>query len=130
MRDMDPGFNSHTFANDILGYRWSNGHASSTGDVLSVCNPSGIYRDTTAALEFQTEPCPDIYCVESPDAIVPAREGAHTFLRYRTVNTSAAVAYDSGDYRCISIGFPIEALTSQQQIDDLMREVIEFLLRR
>ena len=129
MRDMDPGFNSHTFANDILGYRWSNGHASSTGDVLSVCNPSGIYRDTTAALGFQTEPCPDIYCVESPDAIVPAREGAHTFLRYRTVNTSAAVAYEGGRHRCVSLGFPIEALTSQQQVDDLMREVIRFLMR-
>jgi hypothetical protein len=67
--------------------------------------------------------------VESPDAIVPAREGAHTFLRYRTVNTSAAVAYDGGRHRCVSIGFPIETLTSQQQVDDLMREVIRFIFK-
>lgn len=129
IRDTDPDFRTYCFVKDILGYLWSNGHASSTGNVLSVCNPSGIYRDTTAALGFQTEPSPDIYCVESPDAIVPAREGAHTFLRYRTVNTSAAVAYDGGRHRCVSIGFPIETLTSQQQVDDLMREVIRFIFK-
>ena len=129
IRDTDPDFRTYCFVNDILGYRWSNGHASSTGDVLSVCNPSGIYRDTTAALGFQTEPCPDIYCVESPDAIIPARDGAHTFLRYKTVNTSAAVAYEGDNHRCVSIGFPIEALTSQQQADDLMREVVRFVFK-
>ena len=42
---------------------------------------------------------------------------------------AAAVAYDGGRHRCVSIGFPIETLTSQQQADDLMREVVRFIFK-
>ena len=128
MRSRDAGFKAHTFASEVLKYLWSNGNASSTGEVRSTANSGGIFSDTTALLTFQARPDSQIYCTESPDAIIPAEDGAFTFLRYMTVNTSAAVAYD-GDYRCVSIGFPIETLTSQQQADDLMREVMEFLLK-
>ena len=131
LKDTDKTFTAYSFTRQTLRYRWSNADASSSGTVRIVSNPYGVFKDFTSdRLTFNTEPDPRRYCVDSPDAIIPSDRNAHTVLRYKTVNTSAAVAYDSGDYRCISIGFPIEALTSQQQIDDLMREVSEFLLRR
>ena len=130
LKDTDKTFTAYSFTRQTLRYRWSNADASSSGTVRIVSNPYGVFKDFTSdRLTFNTDPDPRRYCVDSPDAIIPSDRNAHTVLRYKTVNTSAAVAYDSGDYRCISIGFPIEALTSQQQIDDLMREVIRFLMR-
>ena len=127
-RESDPDFIANRLAADIFGYGWSNGSATSTGLVRTVSNSGGLFADSTHTVNFKTIPNPDIYCVESPDAVLPSDDRAFTFMRYCGSNTSAAVAYD-GDYRAVSMGFPIEALTSQQQVDDLMREVIRFLLR-
>ena len=127
-RDFDPDFIANRLASDILGYGWSNGNASTSGKVRSTAGNS-LFSDSTFRANFNTEPNPVRYCVDSPDAILPSDENSFTFMRYETSNTSAAVAYD-GEYRTVTFGFPIEALTSQQQVDSLMREVIEFLLRR
>lgn len=128
-RNADPDFIANRLAADIFHYGWSNGSATTTGNVRSVSNPAGIFRDSCLNIGFNTKPNPRIYCVESPDAILPSDDEAFTFMRYEGANTSAAVAYD-GAYRCVSFGFPIEALTSQHQVDTLMCEVIRFLLRR
>ena len=127
-RDFDPDFIANRLASDILGYGWSNGNASTSGKVRSTAG-SSLFSDSTFRASFNTKPNPVRYCVDSPDAILPSDENSFTFMRYETSNTSAAVAYD-GEYRTVTFGFPIEALTSQQQVDSLMREVIEFLLRR
>lgn len=126
-RESDPDFIANRLASDIFNYGWSNGSASTSGLVRTVPGPSGMFADSTYTVSFRTRPNPEIYCVESPDAILPSDDMSFTFMRYCGSNTSAAVAYD-GDYRAVSLGFPIEALTSQQQVDDLMREVIRFLL--
>lgn len=127
-REKDPAFIADSFAADVFRYGWSNGSASSTGKVRTVPNSGGIFADSCMKVSFMTAPNPYIYCVESADAILPSDDRSFTFMRYEGANTSAAVAYD-GEYRCVSIGFPIEALTSQQQVDGLMREVVRFLLR-
>lgn len=127
-RKSDPDFIAGRLASDIFGYGWSNGAASTTGRVRTVGNPFGLFRDSTLQISFPTGPNPVSYCVESPDAILPSDDRAHTFMRYELSNTSAAVAYD-GDYRCVSFGFPIETLTSQHQVDCLMCEVMRFLLK-
>ena len=127
MRGNDTRFTAYRLASDIFGFQWSNGSASTSGAVRTVNNCGGLFNDRQLDVTFTTEPNPRIYCVESPDAIIPSDDQSFTFMRYETGNTSAAVAYD-GDHRCVSLGFPIEALTSQHQVDDLMREVIRFLL--
>ena len=128
LRNNDPLFIADNFAADVFRYGWSNGYATSSGMVRSVHNSAGLFADSTFRASFHTLPNPCKYCVESPDAILPLDDNSFTFMRYEGANTSAAVAYD-GNYRCVSLGFPIEALTSQQQVNDLMREVIRFLLR-
>lgn len=127
-RATDPEYIAHTTASDILKYRWSNGSASTSGKVRSVPSPLNFAADSTITVRFHTEPCRSAYCVESPDAILPADDRAFTIMRYNTSNTSAAVAYD-GDHRSVAFGFPIETLTSQHQIDCLMCEVMKFLFR-
>lgn len=125
-RANDEDFIASTIASDLLKYQWSNSHATSSGNVKSVESPLDIFADTTIHADFRTSPDSRTYCVESPDAIIPSDEDACTIMRYDGSNTSAAVAY-MGHYRCIAFGFPIEALTSQQQVDDLLREVMSFL---
>jgi len=39
------------------------------------------------------------------------------------------VAYKGKNYRCVSLGFPIEALTSTKQIDHIMGSMLDFLLK-
>ena len=127
-RDIDPVFIANRTADELLHFGWSNASASSSGMVRTIPNPGEISADSTLSVSFRTSPNPHSYCVTSPDAILPSDEKSFTFMRYEGSNTSAGVAYDD-EYRSVSLGFPIEALTSQHQVDCLMREVIEFLLR-
>ena len=55
--------------------------------------------------------------VEAPDALNPVGDNAYTIFRYSNT-ISAGVAY-KGDYKSVVLGFPIETLTSQEQIDTL-----------
>jgi hypothetical protein len=75
---------------------------------------------------FYTSPNPVRYWVESPDCFA-AQKGAFTPLRYDDSGFGAAVAYKGDDYRSLAIGFPIECLTTQEQIDNLMKDAIGFL---
>jgi hypothetical protein len=50
-------------------------------------------------------------------------------MRYGDSNISAGVAYKGKDYRCVSLGFPIEALTSTRQTDHIISTMLDFLLK-
>ena len=109
------------FATDILKYRWMTHYASKTGEVKSVANPFGF----KGKYNFHEELNDKVYAVESPDALVPVGPGAYTIFRYRDNNISAGVAY-KGDYKTVSLGFPIETLEDRQQLDELMGEILRF----
>ena len=64
--------------------------------------------------------------MESPDGIEPADAKAFTAMRYSRNNISAAVAY-SGIYRTFVCGFPLEALTSDAQRQNLVQQIMLFL---
>ena len=65
--------------------------------------------------------------MESPDGIEPANKNAFTIMRYGQNNISAAVAH-KGTYRTLVFGFPFESLTSDAMRDDLMRQIMRFLI--
>ena len=67
-----------------------------------------------------------IYNVETPDGIVPASDKAHTFLRYADTNISAAVCYDAPGYRTACLGFPIEVLKKQEDINTIVAEILSY----
>ncbi len=112
-----------TFAQEVLHYKWMTNSAAVTGEVKGVQNPLGIVPGSRYV--FNTERNDRIYAVESPDGLVPAGTGAYTVFRYKENNISAGVAYQGG-YKTVVLGFPVETLDSQEQINCLMQEIIRF----
>ena len=116
----DPG---KKFAQEVLHYRWMTNNAGITGDVKGVQNPLGFSGKSRYV--FNTELNGDMYCVESPDGLNPAGDGAWTIFRYGENNISAGTAY-SGPYKTVVLGFPVETLETQEQVDCLIGEVARF----
>ena len=73
-------------------------------------------------MTFCTELNDRMYAVESPDALVPVKEGA-TLLRYAENNFGAATVY-RGAYGVIVMGFPFESVIGQETRDTLMKGVL------
>lgn len=109
------------FANKVLKFRWMTHSASVDGKVKSVSNPYGFQ----GRYSFYCQPNENSYVVEAPDALNPVGENAYTIFRYSN-SISAGVAYKGDDYRSIVLGFPIETLTSQEQIDDIVAQSLRF----
>ncbi len=108
------------FAKDVLKYKWMTEYASKSGLVYPAPNPY-IKAKGTAFCQILNE---NFYCVESPDALVPACKEAFTIFRYKDNNISAGVAY-KGDYKTVCLGFPIEAVRSFNH-KDLFGAILKF----
>ncbi len=111
------------FAQDVLHYRWMTNSAAVKGVVRGEQNPLGL--TWKSSYFFHTEPNGDCYAVEAPDGLNPVGEGAYTVFRYAENNISAGTAY-AGPYKTVILGFPVETLDSQEQIDCLIGEVARF----
>ncbi|MEG1693511.1 MAG: xanthan lyase [Bacteroidales bacterium] len=113
------------FASNVLKYRWMTHYASKDGGVKSVANPYGF----TGRYKFYTELNSKMYAVEAADALVPSSKDAFTIFRYTGNNISAGVAYN-GDYKTVSLGFPIETLKTQEQINEIIAQIITFFEKK
>jgi hypothetical protein len=102
------------------------GHAVRTGGVAATDIASPGF---TGRLEFNAGNTDDIYAAESPDAIEPADKQSFTAFRYTENNTSAAVMH-RGAVRSFVMGFPFETVISQTERDALMRQILDFLLKK
>lgn len=111
------------FAKEVLGYKFVTNRASRRGVVAPVAFPAA--KGYTRA-SFATERNPRIYCVESPDGIAPDGKSSRTIYRYTDSNISAGVAYEGKGYRCVSLGFPIETLDDQKQINDIIKTTLDY----
>jgi len=102
------------------------GHAVKTGGVAAtdIASP-----ELAGRLEFNTGRTDEIYAAESPDAIESADKQSVTALRYTENNTSAAVMH-RGDVRSFVIGFPFETVILQSDRDALMKQILDFLLKK
>ena len=108
------------FAREVLGYELGSGQAARKG-MVRVWSPEftpGEYR-------FCQELRPDLYAVESPDALRPASEAAYALMRYAENGRIAAVALDA-DYKTVVMGFPFESIPSQEERDRLMGDILRF----
>lgn len=109
------------FASDILKYTWITDQASKTGELKTVDNPYGF----SGKFRINNIPNPYTYSVESPDGILPLGEKTYTILRYSDNNISAGIAH-KGNYRTVILGFPIEVLSSTNESNILLRNIINF----
>ena len=122
--DEDARSKASTFAKDVLGYKFVTNQASRRGTVNPTVNKavSGM-----PSVKIVGEMNPHQYCVESPDGIAPASKAGQVIYRYADSNVSAAVVYEGKGYRCVSYGFPIEALEGESTINKLIIKTLEYI---
>ena len=119
---------SKKFAQNVLGYRWAANSASRQGKVRYIRNdklesiPSGTYDICNEINSIR-------YCVESPDGILPAVKSAESVMRYADSGISAGIFNDAKGYRTACLGFPVEALESEDSINEIIRLTLEFFSR-
>ena len=66
------------------------------------------------------------YASTSSDVLQPV-EPAFAAMLYAD-GRSACVAYQGNDYRCITMGFPLECISTRQKRNDIMQGLLKFLL--
>ena len=116
------------FAQKTLGYRWAANAASRKGKVKFIRNT--ITGDAPASeLKICNEINDRQYCVESPDGILPAVKTGATIMRYADSGISAGVFNEIEGYKTACFGFPIEALETEEDIDNIITLTLEFFNR-
>lgn len=117
---------SKKFVREVLGYKWVRNYASKQGEAVFVKStrfeshkgqPFGFYNRIN-------EKC---YSVEAADGIAPitAKTGS-TIIRYTDTDISAGVCFVGKGYKTVSIGFPIETLKEEKDIDNIIKTTLEF----
>ncbi|MCR5464355.1 MAG: xanthan lyase [Bacteroidales bacterium] len=112
------------FVEDVLGYRWAGNFASRIGTIRPQRNSVLPLKGKLVTMEFWMERNPFIYNVETPDALAPANEKSVAFLRYGDTGANAGIIFDAGKYKAVSLGFPIEVMKSQGDIDILLATIL------
>jgi hypothetical protein len=110
----------------MLHFKPRTGHAVRAGKLRATDIATPFF---SGSLEFNTGKTDDLYAAESPDAIEPADKQSFTAFRYSENNTSAAVMHD-GEIRTFVMGFPFETIISQEERDGLMKQILNFLLKK
>lgn len=113
------------FATNVLGFKWAGNSASRKG-VVKYQRNGKITDLPSESLEVCNEINEKQYCVESPDGILPGVKGAESFLRYTDSGISAGIVHEGKGYRTVCLGFPIEALESEDSINDIITLTLEF----
>ena len=106
---------------DMFGYAWITNFADRSGQV----RPFGR-GPAMPETRYNKEYVSGVYRVENADGIGPAREGAVSVMRYRGTDISAAVAYDSGTFRTLSFGFPLETIVSEGGLSPILQSSLDY----
>ncbi len=67
------------------------------------------------------------YAATAPDVLSPTSL-ASCVMKYSD-GQSAAVAYSGRDYRCLTVGFPLECITDRRSRDAIMRGILNYLVK-
>ena len=113
------------FAKDVLGYRPMSRQASRKAVVKAVRNTLANFGGM-GVFGFHNEINSECYCVESPDGIVPASSKGSTLLRYADSGISAGVGFEGDGYKTVCLGFPIETLREEEDIDSIINITLDF----
>lgn len=115
------------FAQEVLGYHWRVGQACSVGEAYEV---QSVFKPFSGGkFSFANDFNPTIYGVQSPDSFYAAdKEHGATIMRYSENNLVAGIAYNPGSYRTVVIGFPFETITAEAQRNEMMCQVLTFLM--
>ena len=112
-----------TFIQNVLGYQWVTNFGDNSGIVVPLPGSPLYLHDPIA---YNRRYSPWIYRVENPDGIAPASDKAVTFLRYSGSNIPAATAFDGGGYKVIAFGFPLETITTENAMEDILERCLDY----
>ena len=98
-------------------------HASLASRVRD--NRTNLIRGSGAEFTIYRSMNAESYAVPSVEALTP-RDGAFAMLVYND-NTPAATAYSDSRYRCVTMGFPLEAISNAEMRGKLLRAVAAYL---
>lgn len=117
---------SRKFAREVLGYKWVRNHGSKDGSARYV-RSTRIGTRKGKPFDYHNTINEECYCVETPDGIAPvsSRTGS-TFIRYADTDISAGVCYEGNGYRTVCIGFPLETLKEEKNIDHIIKTTLDF----
>ncbi|MBL7968848.1 MAG: hypothetical protein JNK09_17725 [Prolixibacteraceae bacterium] len=110
------------FAADVLHFKPMTNHASKSGGIYAV---NDARKDFPSEISFVQQYHPEIYKVESPDAIEPKGQDAKVLFRYQVDNKTAGVCYD-GNYQTVVLGFPFESITTEKERNELMGQILKY----
>ena len=110
------------FAKEKMGYEWMSDRADNVGRIEVTDRASSEFLPT---LSYNREMDAGIYRVEAPDAIEPTGENAFRLFRYSADKSSAGTAL-SGDHKSVVLGFPFETITSAEERNAFMKQVLSF----
>lgn len=117
------------FAAEVLGYKWRVGQASLDGEARQV--PTRYKSFTGGVYDIYSTLNADSYVVESPDAVYPADTAlGATLMRYTENNIPAATAFAPESHRAVVLGFPFEAIKSDDARKSLMKQILNFFDKR
>ena len=118
---------TRAFIQEVLGYKW----VTNFGDVSGVIVPKpGTAIQLSDPLKYNRLFDEKFYRVENPDGIEPAGEKAQTFLRYAGTDIPAATLFDDGKHRTIACGFPLEALTTEGGLEEMLLVSMKYLIQQ
>ena len=113
------------FIREVLGYKW----VTNFGDVTGIIEPkAGAAIQLSDPIRYNRLFSEQVYRVENPDGIEPANDKAKTFLRYAGTDIPAATVFDDGKHRAVACGFPLEALTTEGTLEEILRVSMKFLV--
>ena len=91
-----------------------------------LCVPDGgLEIENLLLVQFHTLLCRLPEC----DGISPASGKSRSFMRYADTGISAGICHEGNGYRTVCLGFPIETLDSEEDIDRIIRLTLEFFSR-
>ncbi len=115
-----------SFVRKVLGYKWVRNSAGRTGKV-DIVGGELISAAKEKGLEFHNQINSECYCVESPDGIAPeSSKTGNAFVVYSDTRLPAGVCFEGEGYRTVSLGFPVETLKKEKDIDQIIGLTLEF----
>lgn len=103
------------FVQEVLGYNWASSFGTDTGSL--------------SGMPFYDRLNPERYAVPNTDGLKNADSRGSIWMRYDGSRVPAAVRFDAGSYRVVSVGVPVECLKRAEDRDRLLSEAIEYLRR-
>ena len=113
---------ARTFLSDILHCEWISSRSAQINATVHCIVP----EYNMAPLQWNSKPNAHCYAVEQTDIFYPTDEQSVVFMQY-TNGDGAAIACMGNDYRCCTLGFPIEAIDNPTEREKLFRLIFDFL---